>query len=122
MFEKATRTKLRFEHKGQLSVEDLWDLSLTDLDKLFGKIEAQREQTQSKSLLKQTTTADKVLTLQSDIVRHVVGVKLQEQEARKGAAERKMKKDRLAEIIARKKESQLEEMSVEDLEKMMENV
>ena len=32
IFEYAVRNKVRFPFKGMISVEDLWDLSLTNLD------------------------------------------------------------------------------------------
>ena len=35
IFEAATRYKYRFPFKGMISVEDLWDLKLQDLDSVF---------------------------------------------------------------------------------------
>lgn len=35
MFDVATRNKLRFPYEGQISVEDMWDLSLSALDSVF---------------------------------------------------------------------------------------
>lgn len=35
VFERAAMNKYRFPYKGQISVEDLWDLSLPGLDSVF---------------------------------------------------------------------------------------
>lgn len=35
IFEAATRYKYRFPFKGMISVEDLWDLKLQDLDSVI---------------------------------------------------------------------------------------
>ena len=35
LFEVATRKQYRFPYKGNASVEDLWHLSLTELDAVF---------------------------------------------------------------------------------------
>ena len=35
LFVMATRGKYRFPFKGQISVEDLWDLSVKNLDSIF---------------------------------------------------------------------------------------
>ena len=44
IFEKATRGKMRFQFKGLVSVEDLWDLSVQDLDKIFKSLNSQKKQ------------------------------------------------------------------------------
>lgn len=51
MFEIATRTKMRFPFKGMISVEDLWDLSVQNLDKVFKTLNSQRKEAQEESLL-----------------------------------------------------------------------
>lgn len=38
IFEFATRNKVRFSFKGLISVEDLWDLSLTNLDSIYKEL------------------------------------------------------------------------------------
>ncbi len=51
MFELATRYKFRFPFKGMISVEDLWDLSVENLDTVFKCINAEMKKTKEESLL-----------------------------------------------------------------------
>lgn len=41
MFETAVRNKMRFPYKGQISVEDLWDLDVNALDGVFKTLNSQ---------------------------------------------------------------------------------
>ena len=65
IFEYATKNKLRFEYKGSISTEDLWTLSVTELDKIYKilnkkkKVEAEEE-----SLLSTKTKEDEELEVQ----------------------------------------------------------
>jgi hypothetical protein len=122
MFEKAVRMKLRFAHKGVLTVEDLWDLPLDQLDALYGKLRAEQKAANDDSLLRKETESGRVRDLKIDIVKHVVAVKLQEDEARKMRAENKLRKDRIAEVIERKQDDELSKMSIGDLRKEMETL
>jgi len=120
LFERATREKLRFQHCGSLSVEDLWDLPVRRLDVIFKSLNAElKRRDESESLLEPATRGDSVLTLQVDILRHIVKTKLAEQEAVQQAEETRKKKQRIMEIMARKEDASLEEMSSEDLAKML---
>jgi hypothetical protein len=119
MFEKAARLKLRFPYKGQITVEDLWDLSPEHLDSIFKTLNVRHKAAQEESLLTTRTTADLEVKLQIDIIKHVVQVKLEEAEQRKSAADRRAKKQKLMEIIASKQDTELQGKSVEDLQRMV---
>ena len=58
IFEKATREKTRFAYKGFLSVEDLWDLPLMDLDRIFKSLNGKLRMTKEDSLLEIKDKAD----------------------------------------------------------------
>lgn len=51
LFELATRNKMRFPFRGMISVEDLWDLSLTNLDSVFKILNAEAKKSEEESLL-----------------------------------------------------------------------
>lgn len=119
MFEVATRSKMRFPYKGQISVEDIWDLSLPALDSVFKALNSQMKQVKEESLLSTKSKADETLELQIQIVKYIVSVKLAEKEKREKAAEKSAQRQKIMEIMAKKKDESLESASMEDLQKML---
>ena len=119
MFEVATRSKMRFPYKGQISVEDMWDLSLPALDSVFKTLNSQMKQVKEESLLNTKSKADETLELQIRIVRYIVSVKLAEKEDREKAAEKSVQRQRIMEIMAKKQDESLQNASMEDLKKML---
>ncbi len=119
MFEKASRLKIRFPYKGSVTTEDLWDLTIKELDSIFKTLNAQAKVSKEESLLDTKTKEDEVVDLQISIIRHVVEIKKQEIEAKKTASERAEKKQKLLEILDEKRNADLKNKSAEDLEKMI---
>ena len=122
MFEIATRTKMRFPFKGMVSVVDLWDLYVIDLDSIFKTLNAQVKKSQEESLLIAKTMEDENLAIQIEIVKHIVKTKLDEAETAKHSKELKDKKQKLMEMIAEKKDEALRNASVEELQAMLDNL
>lgn len=119
VFEYATRRKVRFPFKGQISTEDLWDLSLENLDSIYKTLKAQVKTEQGESLLRKASPNDELLKVQIEVVTHIVNVKLAEREARQKDRERRERNARIKEIIAQKQDADLQSKSVEELEKML---
>ena len=122
MFEIATRTKMRFPFKGMVTVEDLWDLSVQNLDKVFKALNSQRKEAQEESLLNTKSSEDERLETQIEIVKYIVGVKLDEQAARLKAAENKEKKQKIMALMAKKDDEEMENMSREELQKLLDEL
>lgn len=122
MFEFATRSKMRFPFKGQISVEDLWDLRVEDLDTVFKSLNKQIKQTKEESLLATKTTEDTILDTQIAIVKYIFDVKIQETNTRLLEKERKEKKQKIMSILATKQEQELQNKSVEELQKMLDEI
>ena len=120
VFEYATRKKVRFQFKGQISVEDLWDLSLENLDSIYKMLKAQAKAEQGESLLRKANPNEELLGVQIAIVTHIANVKLEEREARQKDRERRERNARIKEIIAQKQDADLQNKSVEELEGMLE--
>lgn len=122
IFEYAVRNKVRFPFKGMISVEDLWDLSLTNLDSIYKTLNKQVKQSEEESLLATKTNVDTELEVQIAIIKYIVTVKLEEQEAREKAAAKKAQKQKIMSIIATKEDEALQNTSVEDLRKMLDEL
>ena len=119
MFEKAVRMKLRFNYKGLLSVEDLFDLSVSSLDQIFKSLNAQLKAQKEESLLDVKTEEEDGLALKVQIIKHIVKTKLDEAYARETKALKAEKKQKLLKVISEKKEKVLYDMPVDELEKLV---
>ena len=119
IFEVAIREKFRFEFKGLISVEDLFDLNVRDLDSVFKVLNSQLKQVNEESLLDVKTKQDEELDMKIEIVKYIVKVKQEENNLRLKAKEQKEKKQKIMEILATKQESNLQNMSEAELTKML---
>ena len=118
LFEMATRKKFRFPFRGQISVEDLWDLSVQNLDTVFKALNAESKQVKEESLLATKSTEDAILDAKIAIVKHIVNVKLAEAEQRTNENAKREQKRRLLELIANKEDEALQGKSIEELKAM----
>ena len=116
LFIQATRQALRFNHKGLISVEDLWHLNLEGLDSIAKGLYKQLQENVDISFINGSTKSDKVAQLKLDSVKYIISVKLEEKETAKVQAEKQQKKQRLAELIDEKKNQQLSAKSIEELQ------
>lgn len=119
MFEIAVRSKMRFPYKGQISVEDLWDLDVNALDSVFKTLNGKVKVSQEESLLQTRSKESEELMLQIEIVKHIVSVKLAEAEARKNAEANRAKRQQILGILADKQESDLKNKTPEELQAML---
>jgi len=122
MFEIATRNKYRFPYvKGLVTVEDLWDLSVENLDVIFKELNAQVKTQKEESLLSTVTKSKKEAELENkiEIVKHIVSVKLAEREKKAKERERREYKQKILQLIEEKKDKALGDLSVEQLEALI---
>lgn len=124
IFEFATRNKLRFPYKGSISVEDLWDLSqnqLNDVYKILKKeLKLVSEEESLMSLGKEDPYIE--LNIKVEIVKHIFNVKKVEAQQREDAVIKAEKKQRILDILAKKQDDSLNNMSEDELIKMLDEL
>lgn len=119
LFEMATRKKFRFPFRGQISVEDLWDLSVQNLDTVFKALNAESKQVKEESLLATKSAEDAILDAKIAIVKHIVKTKLEEAEQRTKNAEKREQRQKLLGLIADKENAALQDKSIDELKAMV---
>jgi uncharacterized protein YabN with tetrapyrrole methylase and pyrophosphatase domain len=119
LFEKASKMKLRFSTtKGVLSTEDLWDLSLESLDRIAKNLYKQIKESEEISFISEKSSEDTLASIKLEIVKFVITFKMDEAKEKKLRAEKLALKKRIADEIAKKKDNKISEMSIEELEKV----
>ena len=122
IFEKAAREKTRFNFRGSISVEDLWDLSLTNLDNLYGSITTELERLPKVSLISNDNSQRKELEFKQELIKYVFEAKKAEAEVAEKAKENSAKKQVILDILAKKQNESYENMSVENLKALAESL
>lgn len=118
LFKLAAKEKYRFPFRGNISVEDLFDLTTSQLDVVYKELKSQVKES-SDSLLKEVSTEDKELKNKIEIVKTIFEDKMTEAAKKEQALAEKQRKERIKELIAQKKDQDLADKSIEELEAML---
>lgn len=118
LFEIASKEKYRYPFKGLVTTEDLWDLRAEDLDAIYKNLNAQKKRVNEDSLLSADTPEDKTLARKIEVVKHIFLVKQAQAENAVKARLAADKRRKIDELIAAKQDAKMAEMSIEDLEKL----
>lgn len=119
-FKEATKKGLRIQTaKGSLSVEQLWTLSLTELDTLAVSLETEYEKSGKKSFLTPKSAKDKTAKLAFDVVLEILNDKNDEATAASEAKEVKEHNSKILALMADKQDETLKKKSFKELEKML---
>lgn len=122
LFEMATRSKLRFPStKGELSVEDLWDLSDKDLDVVYKNLKDQEVKSSEESLL-DDTNVDPKLTAAIGIVKYIFTTKRNERLAEKERINKKLTQRKYIDALSKKQDEAIEKMSEAELRAMIDSL
>lgn len=121
MYKEAIKAKLTFSsQRGLLSVQDLFDLRLTDLDTIAKDLNRKlKVETDEESFISTKSTLADTLTAKLDIVKDVIKDKMAEEESRKNAAAKRAERANLLNLIAEKEQEDMKSKSVADLRKQL---
>lgn len=122
IFEAASKNKYRYPYKGMITTEDLWDLTQAQLDMVYKALNKGVSEAQVSSLMRKVTDVDAELLNKIEIVKYIFNAKEEEAEARKNDAAKHAKKQRILDILAQKQEDALQNMSEDELKKMLDEL
>ena len=112
----------RFEYKGLINTEDLFDLEMRELDIIYQDLVSEKNDLTAKSLL--DTNNEEIDWIQGkiDVVKGVFDYKKAQSDAQSKAAKAKAMKDELNEVIAQKQKDQLADMSIDQLKEIRDSL
>jgi hypothetical protein len=116
---ECLKNKYRFEFKGLISVEDLFDLKLEDLDEIYKNLKKEEKNLQGDSLLKNSENPkiDEV-QIKLELVKTIFDMKVAEIKRSERALVNKAQKDKILAIIEDKENQELSEKSIDELKEI----
>ena len=122
IFETATREKFRYPStKGLLTTEQLWELPLTaksgfSLDDVAKAVNGELKSVSTESFVAtEPNPAKATVETKLAVVKHVIAVRLAEDQAAKAAAAKKLEKEKLLAVLGRKQDAVLENLTEAEL-------
>lgn len=122
IYKKAMQQKLRFNHKGVITTEDLWSLSLNELDTIYKSINTQMKSAEEDSLLDSKSPENETLKLKIEILKDIVNTKLEEREAAVKRVATAKERAKILKVLDKKTNSKYDEMSEEELRAELSNL
>jgi len=122
MYKQVSQLKLRFQtNVGLLSVEQLWDLTQSQLSNAIKAVKKvlKKNDDDDLSFLEDTKVVDVENQLRFDILKDVYLSKKKEAEEIRNAAEIKAHNQKILTLIAEKKDDSLKGMSIKELESQL---
>lgn len=120
---ECIRNKYRFEFKGVICAEDLFDLKLEDLDVIYKGLKKEEQDLIGDSLLEtDENPAKKEVEAKIDIVKSIFNIKKVEMENARKALANKAQKAKILAIIENKQDQELSEKSIEELREIYDNL
>ena len=120
MYKEALQKKLRFKtNKGMITTEDLFDLSLQNLNTLAIMLDKKISEAPKKSFIEELPAEENDDELRFSIVKDVINIKLKARKDNIDKAQADAQKKRILEILAKRNDEELEKKSTEELRAML---
>ena len=120
LFVIAARKKFRFDStKGQLTIEDIFDLNLTSLDSIAVNLDEKIQKLGRKSFVQKKAASTSDFEDQLEIVKFIIETKQAEAEESKIRLAKAAQRAFLLNLKEKKQMEQLEGLSLEDIEKQL---
>lgn len=125
LHEQAAIQKFRFPTaKGELTLENLYDLPLTsssgfDLDTVAKRINSELKAQTEESFVAVSNPATAVIEAKLELVKLVIAHKQRLAAERANAAARKAEREKLTDLLSRKQDAALESLSPEEIQKRL---
>lgn len=122
MYKEALQKKLRFKtNKGMITTEDLFDLSLQNLNTLAIMLDKKISEAPKKSFIEELPAEENDDELRFSIVKDVINIRLKARKDNIDKAQADAQKKRILEILAKRNDEELEKKSTEELRAMLQN-
>ncbi|MBR5503127.1 MAG: hypothetical protein IKV87_01575 [Methanobrevibacter sp.] len=120
---EGLKNKYRFEFRGLISIEDLFDLSLENLDIIYKNLKKEENDLQADSLLDSVDNPlIKENQIKIEIVKSIFNMKQIEIDNIEKAMVNKARKEKILAIIENKQDQELTEKSIEELREIYNSI
>lgn len=120
---ESLKNKFRFEFKGLIGTEDLFDLNLADLDVIYKSLKKDQKDLQGDSLLENDENPKvREVEVKIEIVKAIFDMKKAEIAKAQKALANKAQKDKILAIIEDKENQELSEKSIDELREIYKNL
>lgn len=117
LFEVASRNKFRFpSDRGDLTTEQLWDISLKTLNEVAINIYNELEKSGKINFITETTSANKELTQKLDLVKQIIAIRKEDAQLKATRQQNAEMRKALREQIIAQKNATLLSGTIEELE------
>ena len=129
IFEQASKKKIRFSsNRGDLTAEQLWDMPLQsksgfDLDTIAKEVNRGiKESSEESFVTTKASSATTTLELQLEVLKHIIAVKIEAAAVAAKRTDNEARRAKLIEALENKQNSELNNMSTEDILKELEKL